>query len=262
VATLYETLETEIDDVFVVGFADDTNLMSFGKDGRDNCRRLQAAWEICDRWAFTRGMVFAPTKSELVHFTRAHKAETQDIRLGNATVKPLESAKFLGVWLDRKLRWAKQLEKLNAKFATQQFALTRIAASTWGCSLARAREVYTKVIRNALAYGASAWHTPSEDKPRGIARSLLTAQSSCLRVVAGAYRATPIRSLEVETHIPPLDIYLNRRVADFEARLEASGKGNLIRNACTAIAARLRRRGHRPRPRPSAPATAAIVVTQ
>ncbi|CAJ2506757.1 Uu.00g079430.m01.CDS01 [Anthostomella pinea] len=44
----------------------------------------------------------------------------------------------------------------------QIFGLTRIVASMWECSAARAREVYTKVVRSAIAFGATAWHTPSE----------------------------------------------------------------------------------------------------
>ena len=41
-----------------------------------------------------------------------------------------------------------------------------------------------------------------------------------VRIVAGAYKAIPIRHLETETFIPPLDLYLNKRLADFEQRLE------------------------------------------
>ena len=124
---------------------------------------------------------------------------------------------FLGVWLDRKLRWRGHLKKIKAKMETQMYALTNIAASTWGCTLARAREVYTKVVRSAIAYGASAYHTPADPKrqvPRGIAKQLTTTQSSCLRVVTGAYRATQVRSLETEAWVPPLDLYLNKRVAE------------------------------------------------
>lgn len=54
--------------------------------------------------------------------------------------------------------------------------------------------------------------------------------------MAGSYRATPVRSLETETAVAPLDLYLTKRVADFEARLEASGMGG-------ATTRRLRRSG-------------------
>jgi hypothetical protein len=169
IASLYETLARE-QGLAIVGFADDTNLMVFGPSAKANCQRLEKAWEVCEAWGATRGMQFEPSKSELLHFTRAKAASKQRVRLGNAIIEPTESARFLGVWLDRRLKWTAHLKRIQTKMETQQFALTRLAASTWGCSYVRAREIYTKVIRSAIAYGASAYHTPSENgKPRGIA---------------------------------------------------------------------------------------------
>jgi len=49
-------------------------------------------------------MSFAPQKSELIHFTRARALLHRGVRLGELAVEPVESARFLGVWLDRKLR--------------------------------------------------------------------------------------------------------------------------------------------------------------
>ena len=104
--------------------------------------------------------------------------------------------------------------------------------------MARAWEIYMKVVCSAIAYGASAYHTPADlgkKTPRGIAKGLLTAQSNCLRVVAGTYRATLVRSLEMEAWVPPLDIYLNKRVVDFKARLEHTGKGALLQAVCDKV---------------------------
>jgi hypothetical protein len=150
-------------------------------------------------------MEFAPEKSELVHLTRSRAAPSTPVHLDQQTITPVQEARFLGVWIDRKLKWKGHLMAIKRKFATQQFALTRLAASAWGCSLLRAREIYTKVIRSAVAYGAGVWHHPTERKVKGIARKLATTQSQCLRVVSGAYRATPVRFLEVETATPSLD---------------------------------------------------------
>ena len=159
ISTLYDDLR-RLKGATVVGFADDTNVLAFGRDTQGCCRRLEEAWAICDRWATTRGMQFEASKSELIHFTRAHAPRTEIINLGATSLKPKEDARFLGVWLDRKLRYKAHLGRIQKKMATQTYALTRLAAKTWGCSLARAREIYTKVIRSAIAYGASAYHTP------------------------------------------------------------------------------------------------------
>src|SRR5204863_8121637 len=133
----------------------------------------------------------------------------------------------------------------HTKVETQAYAITGLAASTWGCSMAWAWEIYMKVVRSAIAYGALAYHTPADlgkKTPKGIAKGLLTTQSNCLQVVAGAYLATPVRSLETETWVPPLDIYLNKRVADFKAWLERTGKGALLQAVCDKVANAIRHR--------------------
>ena len=232
--------------LIAVGFADDLNLLAFGKDTRESCRYLEGAWQTCRQWSRTRGMEFAPEKSELLHLTRTRTAPTTPVHLDDQTIQPVQEARFLGVWIDRKLKWKGHLNAIKRKFATQQFALTRLAASAWGCTLLRAREIYTKVIRSAIAYGAGVWHHPTTNqRAKGIAKKLATAQSQCLRVVAGAYRATPVRFLEVETATPPLNLYLDKRVADFERRLECTGKGELIQAVCNRVATRLRQRRQR-----------------
>jgi hypothetical protein len=246
-ASLYTQLQ-EHPGLVAVGFADDLNLLAFGKDTQESSCYLEGAWQTCRQWSKTRGMEFAPEKSELLHLTRAHAAPMTPVHLDNQTIQPVQEARFLGVWIDRKLKWKGHLNAIKRKFATQQFALTRLAASAWGCTLLRAREVYTKVIRSAIAYGAGVWHHPTTNqRVKGIAKKLATMQSKCLRVVAGAYRATPVRLLEVETATPPLDLYLDKWVADFERRLERTGKGGLIQAVCNRVATRLRHRRQRRR---------------
>jgi len=74
------------------------------------------------------------------------------------------------------------------------------------------------VVRPGLAYGAVVWHTPAKDpigKARGIAAKLERIQNKCPRIVVEAYRATPIKTLEAEAYVPPIDLYLDSRLAAF-----------------------------------------------
>ncbi len=75
-----------------------------------------------------KGDGIAPEKSRLLHFSRAHAAPRQGVCLGTAEVAPVESVRFLGVWLDRKLRWRAHLKQINKKLATQQLALSKLAS--------------------------------------------------------------------------------------------------------------------------------------
>ena len=85
--------------------------------------------------------------------------------------------------------------------------------------------------------------------------------------MAGAYKATPLRHLEAETWVPPLDLYLNKRLADFEHRIQepisiAGGPlrppARIIQEACNRLVLRAQRyraraRGRKPLPGPLAP---------
>jgi hypothetical protein len=273
IASLYQQLKENHPHLAIVGFADDTNLLVFGQEPEANVRQLEAAWKTCLQWASTRGMAFAPEKSELIHFNKGQKQWTQRLDLpqpgrGASQVKPAASARFLGVWLDWKLNWKAHQGAVERKLTTQSYALSRIAAKTWGLGLAKAREVYSKCIRSALAYGASSFHIPTakggEPVRRGITGALGRAQNKSLRIVAGAFKSTPIRNLETETWVPPLDLYLNKRLADFELRLhepalddgkgDKKSPGSIVHAACNKLYRRFNsRRRHNGRPRASGP---------
>ena len=126
------------------------------------------------------------------------------------------------------------------------YALSRITASTWGATMEKARQVYLAVVRPAISCGAVVWHWPGEKRQEGPATKLQKHQNSELRHVLGAFRATPIRQLETEAYVPPLDLWLNGRIARFPARLEWTGLARQIRDACTTIRTQLRiRRGQK-----------------
>jgi hypothetical protein len=118
-------------------------LLAFGRSPEVNNLQLQEAWKTCLQWAGTRGMGFAAKKSELIHFNKGRTQWPNAVKLRNSngedysTVKPVASARFLGIWLDRKLSWKAQKEGVKKKLRTQEFALSRIAAKTWGPGLIR-----------------------------------------------------------------------------------------------------------------------------
>jgi hypothetical protein len=73
IASLYGLLKEKHPHLAIAGFADDTNLMVFGREPEANVRQLEAAWATCLQWAGTLGMAFAPEKSELIHFNKGKK---------------------------------------------------------------------------------------------------------------------------------------------------------------------------------------------
>ena len=54
----------------------------------------------------------------------------------------------------------------------------------------------------------------------------------------------------METYTPPLDLYLDSRLAAFRERLSSSGIGSLIQQACSIIRNRLQTRKRKRTPPP------------
>ena len=53
--------------------------------------------------------------------------------------------------------------------------------------------------------------------------------------MGGAYRVTPTTQLETELNIPPLNLYLDRKAADFERRCTTGNKEYLLREGCARV---------------------------
>ena len=228
--------------VHSIGFMDDLNILVYSSSTETNCARLAKVHEKCLKWAQRFGVAFAPKKYELIHFTTARNKHNlqASIELGGVTKEPSKSVRVLGVWLDPKLKWSAHAKVAHGKGKTAIAALSRISASTWGASFSRSRLLYNSAVQPVIAYGASTWL--DLDKSGTALQKAMQVQSSGLRVVAGAFRATPITELETETFTPPLDIYCKEQVAAHIRRTFSSPVGSFIREQCRTISSKLRRR--------------------
>src|SRR5436190_4314811 len=236
-AELLEACNSTTDRLSASAFVDDTTLLAYGQTTEGNCRILESAHNRCLDWARRYGASFAPEKYDLIHLSRRPKKFNMQaqMQLGSLVKAPTTSVRVLGVWLDPKLRWGEHVKVVLGKMKTQTNALIRTTASTWGATFASARQIYSAVVRPALAFGAAVWHPPQSGRqrgkralPRGPAARLRSVQNKCLRIVSGAYRATPISVLETETFTPPLDLYLDARLAQFRLRHKESGMEQLL----------------------------------
>ncbi len=90
-----------------------------------------------------------------------------------------------------------------------------------------------------ITYGAAAWYEPELGKPNKVIRAISKIQASGIRVVAGAYRATPIRELEAETYTPLVDIYCVELRARQIRKIYTSLAGAYIQEQCRMISNRL-----------------------
>ena len=185
------------------------------------------------------GARFAPEKYELMHFThqwiRHNQAAT--VQIEPWVIEPTESMRVLGVWLDSTLCWKSHLNAVAGKMKTQLRVLICLSASIWGLPLAQAQMVYGMIIQPAMIYGAIAWHQPQgqDELNQGLNGALAPFQNQCLQVITGAYQATPASTLEMEAHVPLLNLYLDSMMAWATQRLQDSEMAAKIKQACQKV---------------------------
>ena len=249
-ADLLEICDRPGKNTSAIGFVDDANILAYGKSTDENCKTLEAIHRQCETWASRHGSVFAPTKYELIHLSRNPKRfnMTASINIASTEIEPKTDIRVLGLQIDTKLKWGPHVRKTQEKMVKQSMALAKISTSTWGATFAKARQVYSAVVRPAMTYGSTVWHMPKEVKKSKTSTSKLSVmQNNCLRTIAVAFKATPISVLEAETFIAPIDTHLDMLQAQARHRLRAGGQLKIISSACNKIADKLRGKAGRKR---------------
>ena len=124
------------------------------------------------------------------------------------------------MYLDAKLHWHKHQRIILQKAQKALSSLSRTSYSTWDFPVHTSRLVYTAILRSLLSYAVGIWFNPLR-KSSNIS-SLVSFQNRCLRLIGGAFKATPSFLLESELFLLPLDLYFKFRTACFLSSIQNS----------------------------------------
>jgi hypothetical protein len=239
VADLLDATNNEALRVSSNGFVDDINVLTYGGSTERNCKILEETHRKCEEWAATHGAKFAPDKYEIMHLTRTPRRFNLKATpiLGGLRKEPKGNIRVLGVQIDAKLRWGPHMAKVREKAASQLLATSRITASTWGAGFAKAKLIYSTVVKPAILYGAGVWYSPqgSTKNTKQTDQRLDTTQNRFLRKMLGAYRAVHGRVLEKEADIEPITVALEKIAAKAVKRSVTSVGGRTVQRACEKI---------------------------
>jgi hypothetical protein len=93
-----------------------------------------------------------------------------------------------------------------------------------------------------ITYGTVIWLDPTKPNGGVVAQKISKLQNQGLRIVTGVYRATPVREIEKEVFVPPIELYCKELYAKYIRRTYTSPVGQFIKEQCRIIERRIVRR--------------------
>ena len=205
-------------------YADDLVIYRTSKNIQTSSRVLQNTIKKLEEWAKNVGLRFSPTKSEVVHFWRGIKGgsnrEYTPLKLYQSEIPHKETARFLGMILDRKLSWLPHIQSLKAEALRSLNILKVVSRVNYGPERKTLLQLYWAICKSKIDYGSQIYSSAGTDA----LDKLNTVHNEALRLCTGAFRSSPEKSLQVEAGSPPLDLQRDEQVLRYIIRLESSPK--------------------------------------
>ena len=164
-------------------------------------RRMQNAINHISRYAELHGYKFSTNKTNAILFSRRGTREVPSLKLYNEIIPNKKEIKFLGLIFDSRLTWSSQVKKLKKECQTPLTLLRHLSHLDWGSDKKTLTKLYESLIKSKLNYACEVWCT--SDK---ITAAANTIQNEALRIISGAFKSSPIKSLQVDCNILPLDL--------------------------------------------------------
>lgn len=118
--------------ILVVGYADDTAIVSRGKHLSTVCDRTQRALNIVEKWCKKVKLDINPSKTELMIFTKRRNLDDfRAPKLFGKELTPSEQVKYFGVIFTPKLNWSEHIEYRINKCIRVSGCCRRAIGKTW-----------------------------------------------------------------------------------------------------------------------------------
>lgn len=186
---------------------------------------IQTALNITEIWCNSVGLSVNPEKMEVIEFTGATKyPEDSGLTYMGASLPLKQSVKYLGITINRKLKWRQHVfSKINLA-KRNLIMLNRAVGSTWGLTPKTMKWIYEAIVVPRVTYGAIIWWQATNLVT--IKTQLDSLQGAANRKILGCARNTPIRTMEVLTNTNPLDIRIKELALKTAYRLKSWGQWN------------------------------------
>ena len=153
-----------------------------------------------------------------MHFCPDKKCMDPVLKLDNDPIQFVKEAKFLGLIWDTKLTFEPHIKYLKAQCQKSLNVLKVLSRTEWGADQTTLLKLYRSLVRSKLDYGCLVYGSASKT---ALAK-LDPVHNQGLRLSLGAFRSSPVESLYVEAHEPPLEIRREKLALQYILKLKAN----------------------------------------
>ena len=189
-------------------FADDLSLLTLGCDVSTIWDIAQAELKRINEWCNKNGLQISEVKTQVILWTRNFRLKyPKHIKINNINIALQESAKYLGITIDKYLNWNEHIDKTVEKCIKCIFAAKKAIVKKLGLSPANIRWLYTIVVIPKLTYGAVAWGFGMSE--RNI-KQLNRIQHLIATLITNAQKSTAQEVLDIILDLDPIDRFIEK----------------------------------------------------
>lgn len=226
--SLIEHLPSEI---LACLYVDDLALLLQGPDLSLLESKLQAILQSLELWSQKTGFLFSTEKTTTMHFCRKTSCHREpDLQLYGDPIRATNSHRFLGMIFDRKLTWANHITALRANCLQSMSILKTVGHFHWGAQKRVLLRLYRALIRSKIDYGSIVYASASDS----LLRSLDVVHNQGLRLCLGAFKSSPVDSLYIDAHEPPLSLRRDHLLLNYFNRIRYQ-TGHLVHHSLNDI---------------------------
>ena len=184
-------------------YADDVSILTSAPDIQKAQNQAQHTVDIVVEWSREYKLTLNGSKSEITMFSNATSEPKSypTIKINEKPVRYEAYPRLLGVTLDRRLTFSKQVELVTTKAIKKMKLLRAVAHSSWGWRKEDLRKIYLSHVQSVLNFASSSWQPWLINK---YVDKLEVVQNQCLRVITTQAKSSPVEALRAETRIPSI----------------------------------------------------------
>ena len=213
-------------------YVDDTAVLVTGADFNTTHEKLKSVMNReggIMEWAASHNCTFGLEKFQLLDLSRKKVKDPlrprkrtplprRNLLLNGQNIKSSTTVKFLGLHIDRELRWKEQFAAAVGKGREWLRQCSRLAKTSGGVSGRHMRQLYLAVVRPRMLYGADVFLGPAlrsdsfKNKKgcRSALNKLAAIQRSAAILIVGGLRSSPTDSLDIHANLLPFHLMVDK----------------------------------------------------